>query len=81
MAKICPMTNDKVLYLDCLECEDKICKQRKIQITDEQAINYLQAIKNGLYETGSDHPYKDAMIPLMKAAIDRGIEAIKSESK
>lgn len=27
MAKICPITNDKVLYLDCLECEEKICKK------------------------------------------------------
>ena len=23
MAKICPYTGEKVLYLDCLECEDK----------------------------------------------------------
>ena len=29
MAKICPITNDKVLYLDCLECEEKICKNYK----------------------------------------------------
>lgn len=29
MAKICPITNDKVLYLDCLECEEKICKKDK----------------------------------------------------
>lgn len=23
MAKICPYTGEKVLYLDCLECEDR----------------------------------------------------------
>ncbi len=23
MAKICPQTGEKVLYLDCLECEDR----------------------------------------------------------
>lgn len=26
MAKICPETNSYVLYLDCLECEDKVCE-------------------------------------------------------
>lgn len=25
MAKICPETNDYVLYLDCQECETKSC--------------------------------------------------------
>lgn len=29
MAKICPVNGDKVLYLDCLECDDKICKNHK----------------------------------------------------
>lgn len=27
MAKHCPLYNCKVLYLDCLECENKICKK------------------------------------------------------
>ena len=46
MAKICPITNDKVLYLDCLECDDKVClssthissqsEQIKIDIIDNQ---------------------------------------------
>lgn len=26
MAKICPVTNEKVLYLDCLDC-DKECQK------------------------------------------------------
>lgn len=25
MAKICPVKNGPVLYLDCLECDDKVC--------------------------------------------------------
>ena len=28
MSKICPINNSIVLYLDCLECDDKICKQQ-----------------------------------------------------
>lgn len=28
MAKICPLTNEKVLYLDCNECDDKqLCRK------------------------------------------------------
>ena len=28
MAKICPLTNEKVLYLDCNECDDKqLCRE------------------------------------------------------
>ena len=30
MAKICPITNAPVLYLTCLECEDKICKKEQV---------------------------------------------------
>ena len=29
MAKWCPITGEKVLYLECLECDDKICKNPK----------------------------------------------------
>ena len=28
MAKYCPLRNGPVLYLDCLECEDKVCKEK-----------------------------------------------------
>lgn len=28
MSKICPINNSIVLYLDCLECDDKICKKQ-----------------------------------------------------
>lgn len=27
MAKVCPLTNEKVLYLECLECEEKECRK------------------------------------------------------
>lgn len=27
MAKICPFTGSYVLYLDCLECEEKECEK------------------------------------------------------
>ncbi len=27
MAKICPVTDEPVLYLECLECDDKVCKK------------------------------------------------------
>lgn len=26
MAKICPVDGEKVIYLFCQECEDKVCK-------------------------------------------------------
>ena len=31
MSKHCPKYGCTVLYADCLECEDKICKRRKIE--------------------------------------------------
>lgn len=27
MAKICPETNEPVLYIECLECEEKTCRR------------------------------------------------------
>ncbi len=36
MAKICPETNDIVLYLTCLECEDKVCLRQEQNNNDEQ---------------------------------------------
>ena len=32
MAIYCPLVNRKVIYLDCLECEDKVCKKRDTKI-------------------------------------------------
>lgn len=36
MAKFCPITNKNVIYMTCLECDDKICKKEKIIITEEE---------------------------------------------
>ena len=32
MSKVCPINNQKVLYLDCIECDKKICKKSKNKI-------------------------------------------------
>ena len=29
MSKYCPILQRTVLYLDCIECEDKICKEKE----------------------------------------------------
>ena len=36
MSKYCPLLERNVVYLDCLECEDKICENcnNKIDISD-----------------------------------------------
>ena len=37
MAKFCPILNRKVVYLTCLECDDKQCKNTKTkQIKEEK---------------------------------------------
>ena len=36
MAKLCPITNHYVVYLTCLECEDKPCKNIEIQSEKER---------------------------------------------
>lgn len=35
MAIFCPIINSLVLYLECLECEDKVCKKEPKECTDE----------------------------------------------
>ncbi len=36
MAKICPLTNKAVIYLTCMECEQKVeCRAGKLNKTDE----------------------------------------------
>ena len=36
MAILCPITNEKVLYLDCLECDEKICKKDYVKENKEK---------------------------------------------
>ena len=30
MSKLCPITKERVLYTECLECEEKICKDTNV---------------------------------------------------
>lgn len=32
MAKYCPAKQGPALYLDCLECEDKVCEKQTIRV-------------------------------------------------
>ncbi len=36
MAKFCPLVKHNVTYLTCLECEEKVCKENKREITKEK---------------------------------------------
>lgn len=41
MSKICPETGEKVLYLECLECDTKACeKTTSIQKYDKNGSGY-----------------------------------------
>ena len=42
MAKYCPETQCKVLYLECLECKDKKCKSGSQQPSDQHIIKNLK---------------------------------------
>jgi len=46
-------------------------------MTQKEAIKMQEAIKAGLKETGKDHPYRDALIPLMKESCDMAIKALE----
>lgn len=43
MSKLCPLTGEKILYLECLECERKIC--REIEKNPEKGDNKDNAKK------------------------------------
>lgn len=49
-------------------------------MTEKEAIEFLEAIKRGLHQTGKDHPYRDDLIPKMKEALCIAIEEMKAES-
>ena len=41
MATLCPITGTRVVYLDCLECEEKICKtERKTRPVKNHSVKY-----------------------------------------
>lgn len=35
MSKYCPVIKQKVLYLTCLECEDKVCEKENLFVNDK----------------------------------------------
>lgn len=50
-------------------------------MTREEAVNYIEDIKNGLHETGKDFPYRDEVIPVAKEALDIAIKALEQEPR
>lgn len=43
MSKKCPLYGDIIVYLDCLECEEKLCKkerQNKMEKNKENATSF-----------------------------------------
>ena len=49
-------------------------------MTREEAIVMQKAMRDNLYETGKDYPYRDDMIPLMKESCDIAIKSLEQES-
>lgn len=39
MAKYCPHTNSKVVYLVCQECDDRVCEKKKNETKEVQVCN------------------------------------------
>lgn len=61
MSRICPVNHSKVLYLDCLECDDKICRQNnkiKSEASGESTNIYNKIV------IGIDQSYKDTGITI-----------------
>ena len=46
MAKMCPVTGEYVLYMTCLECDDKECKNITSQISKDNATGKVEKEKN-----------------------------------
>ncbi len=50
MAKMCPVTNENVLYLDCLECDDKVCLNNISRKENDAMKRYHVTICHGCNE-------------------------------
>lgn len=48
-------------------------------IAKDLAIKLLEALKNGLHETGKDFPYRDEIIPPSKEALSMAIKSLKQQ--
>lgn len=45
MSKECPATGEVVLYLECLECDDKVCRtQDRPRMTNEEKEEYMMQV-------------------------------------
>lgn len=52
MGRICPL-GGYVLYLDCLECEDKVCKRSDVMPVRKVKGGYKYGTKGKVYSTKS----------------------------
>lgn len=46
MAKFCPIRQEYVVYLDCLECEEKICRQTDTQKNSSHSLNSTNPVNH-----------------------------------
>lgn len=46
MAKFCPIRQEYVVYLDCLECEEKICRQTDTQKNGSHSLNSTNPVNH-----------------------------------
>lgn len=46
MAKFCPIRNAKVVYLECLECEEKECQKFKKHVSNDSSVD-TQVVQKG----------------------------------
>ena len=46
MSKFCPITNSKVVYLECLDCEEKLCEKSVKNDTENIEKNVKNDTKN-----------------------------------
>lgn len=44
MSKECPTTGEVVLYLECLECDDKICRDKNPRMSDTEVEEHMMDV-------------------------------------
>ena len=69
MAKICPITQSKVVYLTCLECENKICEMEECIMATSNISEQKVAELRKIYPSGTrvrlvkmDDPYNKKLV-------------------
>ena len=53
MSKFCPFFNKIVLYLDCVECDDKPCKEKDFK--HKESFSFIES--NEIKEKGGELKY------------------------